>query len=53
MLSKVKKTFIILFLITIVTVFGILIYTSGRTFYSKEDEIGNTAGNIYNGGLFC
>jgi hypothetical protein len=32
---------------------AILVYSNGRTYYNEEDEIGNTPGNLYNGGLFC
>jgi hypothetical protein len=53
MLSKVKKVFLFLIIITVVAVLGILIYSHGRTYFNEEDEIGNTAGNLYNGGLFC
>lgn len=52
-LSTVKKVLLTLFIITAITLIGITIYTSGRTFKNDDDLIGNTAGNIYNGGLFC
>ena len=44
---------ITLFIITAITIFGILYYSSGRTYLNDEELVGNTAGNIYNGGLFC
>lgn len=53
MLSSVRRVIIILVVVTAVAIVGIYLYTLGRTFYNDEDEIGNTAGNIYNGGLFC
>ena len=52
-MSTVKKAFITLFIITAIALFVIFIYSSGRTFLNDEDLVGNTAGNIYNGGLFC
>lgn len=52
-MSTIKKVLITLFIITAITFFGIVIYSSGRTFLNDEDLVGNTTGNIYNGGLFC
>lgn len=53
MLSSVKRVLIFLVVGTVAVVLGIFFYSLGRTYYNEEDEIGNTAGNIYNGGLFC
>lgn len=50
---SIKRIFITLTIITVLTIGGLLIYSSGRTYFNEEEEIGNTAGNIYNGGLFC
>lgn len=53
MLSYVKRIFIFLFILTVAAILGLYLYSKGRTYYNSEEEIGNTAGNIYNGGLFC
>jgi len=52
MIKGLKKLLTFLIVITILVVGGIFLYTYGRTFKNDDDEIGNTAGNIYNGGLF-
>ncbi|TAH65290.1 MAG: DUF5050 domain-containing protein [Anaerolineaceae bacterium] len=52
-LSTIKKVLLTLFIITSITFAGVLLYSSGRTYLNDEDLIGNTTGNIYNGGLFC
>lgn len=53
MAKTLLKVLIILSSITIIAILAVLVYSSGRTYYNEEDEIGNTSGNIYNGGLFC
>ncbi len=53
MLKTVSKVLIVLAGITIIAMLGVFAYSSGRTYYNEEDEVGNTPGNIYNGGLFC
>lgn len=53
MLSSLKKTTITLFFLTVIAFVGIWFYSLNRTYFNKEDELGNTSGNIYNGGLFC
>ncbi len=53
MLTSIKRFFIILIALTVVALFAVLIYSQGRTYYNEESEVGNTAGNILNGGLFC
>lgn len=53
MLKLVKRLLIALTIITIMAFAIILVYNSGRTYFNEENEVGNTAGNIYNGGLFC
>lgn len=50
--SFLKKFVIALILLTIVGFVGIYLITNGKTFMNSDDEIGNTAGNIINGGLF-
>lgn len=52
-LSTVKKALITLSVLTVIILAGVLLYSSGRTYLNEDDLIGNTAGNIYNGGLFC
>lgn len=52
-LSTVKNVLISLFIITAITIAGILIYSSGRTYINDDELVGNTTGNIYNGGLFA
>ncbi|MDD3174503.1 MAG: DUF5050 domain-containing protein [Herbinix sp.] len=53
MLSSVKRVLIILTIITVAAILGLYFYTKDRTYFNKEAQIGNTTGNIYNGGLFC
>lgn len=53
MIKTMTKVLIFLASVTIIAFLAIFVYSSGRTYYNEEDEIGNTSGNIYNGGLFC
>ncbi len=53
MLSSIKRILILLAIVTIGALAGIYFYSKGRTYYNDASEIGNTTGNIYNGGLFC
>lgn len=52
-MSTIKKVLISLSAITVITILIIFFYSFDRTFLNDEDVVGNTAGNIYNGGLFC
>lgn len=52
-MSTIKKLLLTLIIITALIFTGILVYSSGRTYMNDESLVGNTAGNIYNGGLFC
>lgn len=52
-MSTVKKVLLLLFILTNFTIAGVLLYTSNHNFLNDEDLIGNTIGNIYNGGLYC
>ena len=52
-MSTIKKVLKILFIITGLALAGILIYSYNRSYHNDEELIGNTSGNIYNGGLFC
>lgn len=49
----VKKLLITLSILTVICIFGLIIYSSGRTYYNDDFVTGNNAGNLYNGGLFC
>lgn len=53
MLKTIRNVLIVLIVLTTIGVIALLIYNKDRTYYNTEEEIGNTAGNIYNGGLFC
>ncbi len=53
MFKTVKRLLIALVVLTTIAIIGVYFYNLDRTYYNEEDEIGNTAGNIYNGGLFC
>lgn len=52
-MSVIKRVFLTLIILTVLALGGIYLYSSGRTYLNDEDLVGNTAGNIYNGGLFC
>ncbi len=52
-MSFIKKLLIMLSAITLIGIVGVFIYSLNRTFYNDEEEQGNWAGNIMNGGLFC
>lgn len=51
-MSTVKKVLIFLCIITSISLIVIYFYSFNRTFLNDEEVMGNTAGNIYNGGLF-
>lgn len=53
MLVSIKRFFIALVILTAVAFTAIFLYSQGRTYYNDEEVVGNTAGNIINGGLFC
>lgn len=53
MLKIIKRFIILLVILTLFAIIGILAYSSGRIYFNDEEEVGNTTGNIYNGGLFC
>lgn len=52
MIKAIKRIFIFLVIITAVALGSLWFFTHDKTFENGEDEIGNTTGNIYNGGLF-
>lgn len=49
----VKRVLITLLFLTAATFVGLWIYSSDRTYFNEDSEIGNSSGNIFNGGLFC
>ena len=52
-MNKVVRN-IIWILVVVAIVAGIVVYYQMNKFeYNDEDAVGNTAGNLYNGGLFC
>lgn len=51
--KKATKIIVSILSVCIIAVFIILFMIQSKTYYNKEDTIGNTAGNLYNGGLFC
>lgn len=53
MLKTIRNVLIVLLALTIIGVVAIFLYNNDRTYFNTDDEIGNTTGNIYNGGLFC
>ena len=53
MAKQILRVLLTLTILTVVAAAGIYYYNLDRTYYNSDDEIGNTAGNIYNGGLFC
>ena len=52
MIKSIKHILVFLLIITIFAAIGVFTYTSGRTYFNEDIEVGNTAGNLYNGGLF-
>lgn len=48
-----KKILIPIGIILVIVFAGILLYLGGKTKFNDEDADGNTAGNLYNNGLFC
>ena len=52
MIKGLKKLLVFLVVTTIIVLGGIYLYTHDRTFQNDDNEVGNTTGNIYNGGLF-
>jgi len=52
MIKAIKRILIFLVIVTVVGLGSLWFFTRNKTFQNGEDEIGNTTGNIYNGGLF-
>lgn len=53
MLKTIFRIFIALVIISILGVTGLYFYNKDHTYMNGEAEVGNTTGNIYNGGFFC
>lgn len=53
MAKLITRVILTLTILTVAAAAGIYYYNLDRTYYNSDDELGNTAGNIYNGGLFC
>lgn len=53
MLKSIKRLLITLIILTALAVGILYAYNNGRTYFNDDNVTGNTAGNIYNGGLFC
>lgn len=53
MLKTMIRVIIALTVLTISAAAILFFYNLDRTYFNEEEETGNTAGNIYNGGLFC
>ncbi len=53
MLKLLKWVLVALLTATAIFVFGTYYYSKNHVSFNKESEIGNSNGNIYNGGLFC
>lgn len=53
MKTKLKQIIVIIFIIVAVIIIYLVYKASQKTIYNDSSVIGNTAGNLYNGGLFC
>lgn len=53
MLKTIVRLLITLTAATALLVVILCAFSNDRTYYDNENTSGNTAGNIYNGGLFC
>ncbi|MCR5793187.1 MAG: DUF5050 domain-containing protein [Lachnospiraceae bacterium] len=49
----VRRILIAVVFLIVIAIFGAVVIYSSKTWYNDENVIGNTAGNILNGGLFC
>ena len=48
-----KRAIPIIIIVLVIGSIGVFSYLSDKTYFLDESEIGNTAGNLLNGGLFC
>lgn len=53
MSKKIRRILLIIFLPAILIIFVLISLNKEKVRYNKEDYIGNTPGNLYNGGTFC
>lgn len=53
MKKRLPLILLIILLLVLAVVGGIFYYLSGKTKFNESYVNGNTAGNLYNGGLFC
>jgi len=53
MSKKILRILIVMFGLTVIVIVALWIYSSGRTYFNEDTMVGNTSGNLYNGGLFC
>lgn len=51
--KKRKRILTWILLIGMIAIFILLYYSFNRTLQNEDGQLGNTAGNLYNGGLFC
>ncbi len=51
--SKIRKSIFTILVILIIGALAVLYRLSTKVYYNDEDFAGNSAGNLYNGGLFC
>lgn len=52
MFKMIGRIFLALIILTILGIGGLYYYNQNHTYINKEEERGNTSGNIYNGGLY-
>mgnify|MGYP000844870814 CR=1 FL=1 len=52
MIKAIKRIMIFLITVTVIILAILWFFTKNKTFTNSEEEIGNSPGNIYNGGLF-
>ena len=53
MKRKIIAIFSVIFIVLILVSAGIVMQLNKRITPNSEGTVGNTAGNLYNGGLFC
>ena len=52
-MKKIKPILTLIFIILLIGTFSFITYQSNRTIANPPGTLGNTAGNLYNNGLFC
>lgn len=53
MSNKLKQSLLLIALFLATAAFILYSYLKSITYYNEDDTYGSTAGNLYNGGLFC